>query len=57
MVFDDGQQCNNTSKIARVRQIKVVDESIDALKLPILLPQVKYILILIAKQTSPINVF
>ena len=46
MGFDYEQQCNNTQETARVRQIKLVDESIDSLKLSTLLGQVKYILIL-----------
>ena len=45
--FDNGQQYNNTSKTARTRQIKLLDESIDALTLFTLLVQVKYNIFLI----------
>ena len=44
--FDNKQQYNNTLKTARKRQIKLVDENIEAFKLSTLLPQVKYDLIL-----------
>ena len=47
MGFDYEQQCNNTKETERVRQLKLVDESIDSLKLSTLLAQVKYNLILI----------
>ena len=47
MGFDNGQQCNNPQETTRVRQIKLVDESSDSLKLSTLLAQVKYILILL----------
>ena len=42
--FNNGQQYNNTQKTAIARQIKIVVESIDSLKLSTLSTQVKYIL-------------
>ena len=47
MGFDNGQQYSNTQEIARARQIRFIDERIVDLKLSTLLPQVKYILILV----------
>ena len=38
---------NNTQEPARARQIQIVDESTDILKLFTLLTQVKYVLIII----------
>ena len=37
MGFDNEQQLNNAQKTAKARQIKLLDESIDALKLSTLL--------------------
>ena len=46
---------NNTLKPARARQIKIVDESTDILKLFTLLTQVKYVLITIVNSERQID--
>ena len=47
MGFNNVQQHKKTQKIARTRQLKLADESIDALQLFTLLPQIKFNLILL----------
>ena len=58
MKFEKEQQFNNIQDTARAKQIKLVDESINALKLSPLLAQLKYNLKLIINvKNNRIDVF